>query len=46
MTHLAGTCFGLTDLCVAMAAAAFTGAQVEATGCACVACVTVLGAGR
>ena len=45
-THLAGPCFGLTDLRVAMAATAFTGAQVEATGHAGVACVTVLGAGR
>lgn len=45
-THLAGTCFGLTDLCVAMAAATFAGAQVEAAGHACIACVTVLGAGR
>lgn len=45
-TYLAGTCFGFTGLCMAMAAAALAGAQVEATGHACVACVTVLGAGR
>lgn len=45
-THLAGTCFGLTDLRVAVAAATFTGAQVESAGHACVARVTVLGARR
>lgn len=45
-THLAVACFGLTDLRVAMAAAAFAGAQVEPTRRACVAGVTVLGAGR
>lgn len=45
-THLAGTCFRLTDLRVAMAAATLTGAQVESTGHACVACVTVLAARR
>lgn len=45
-THLAGTCFRLTDFRVSMAAAAFAGAQVEAAGHACVACVTVLGTGR
>lgn len=45
-THLAGTRFRLTDFRVAMAAAAFASAQVEAAGHACVARVTVLGAGR
>ena len=44
--HLAGARLGLTDLGVAVAAAAFAGAQVEAAGHACVACVTVLGAAR
>lgn len=45
-THLAGACFRLTDFGMAMATATFTGAQVESTGHACVACVTVLGARR
>lgn len=45
-THLADTCFRLTDLCMAMATATFTCAQVESTGHACVARVTVLGARR
>lgn len=44
--HLAGACLGLADLGVAVTAAAFTGAQVEAAGHACVACVTVLGTAR
>lgn len=44
--HLAGARLGLADLGVAVAAAAFAGAQVEAAGHARVARVTVLGAAR
>lgn len=45
LTVLASPRLGLTGLRVAVAVTAFTGAQVEPTGHACVACVTVLAGG-